>query len=129
MIAAHALRSSQGLSDGSPWGFSKSFPSQAGALLLGSGNPTSPAQRDTKSNLVLQPFRQKQYRPIESMAPSDQVFVLEQQGGAEPAGLHQGVVVHVVLVQGPLRAGRQPEVVGAEPHYDARGACESTSLR
>lgn len=57
------------------------------------------------------------------MTPSDQVLVLEEEGGAEPAGLHQGAVVDVVLVQGPLRPGRQAEVVGAQPYYNPRRTC------
>lgn len=57
------------------------------------------------------------------MTPANQVLVLEQQGRAQPAGFHQGVVVDVVLVQRPLRARRQAEVVGAQPHDDARRAC------
>lgn len=48
--------------------------------------------------------------------------MLEEQRRAQPAGLHQGIVVDVVLVQGPLRARGQPEVVGAQLHNDARGA-------
>lgn len=65
------------------------------------------------------------------MTPANQVLVLEQQGRAEPAGFHQGVVVDVVLVQRPLRARRQAEVVGAQPHDDARRACgvSHTQLR
>lgn len=56
------------------------------------------------------------------MTSSDEVFVLEEQCGAQPTGLHQGIVVNVVLIQGPLRARGQPEVVGAQLHDDARGA-------
>lgn len=61
------------------------------------------------------------------MAPSDEVFVLEEQGRAQPAGLHQGVVVDVVLIQGPLWARGQPEVVGTQLHDDAGGACGATT--
>jgi hypothetical protein len=48
--------------------------------------------------------------------------MLEEQCGAKPSGLHQGIVVDVVLIQGPLWARGQPEVVGAQLHNDARGA-------
>lgn len=57
------------------------------------------------------------------MTPSDQVFVLEEEGRAESAGLHQGAVVDVVLVQGPLWPGGQAEVVGAQPYYNPRRTC------
>lgn len=47
------------------------------------------------------------------MTPSNKFLVLEEQCRAQPAGLHQGVIVDVVLVQSPLWARGQPEVVGA----------------
>lgn len=59
------------------------------------------------------------------MTPSNEIFVLEEECGAEPPGLHQRVVVNVILVECPLGTGGQPEVVGAQPHYDARGPCRA----
>lgn len=49
--------------------------------------------------------------------------MLEKEGGAQAAGLHLGIEVHMVLVQEPLGAGNDLEEVGRQPDGMAGRAC------
>lgn len=66
------------------------------------------------SHLIVQFLGQEENAAVEGVCPADGLLVLEEQGGAQAPRLHLGAVAHVVLVQSPLRARRQPEVVGGQ---------------
>lgn len=70
--------------------------------------------------LVVQSERQKQQSSIKAPRRSKCFLVLEEEGRSQATSLYWWVVVHVVLIQHPLRAGQDAKEVCRQPNGSTR---------